>query len=223
MISRPHPCDFVFVDQFFNETFHRYVPLHETNVRDIETEQDERLVPLDLVIPEEVDERNQADRVEEAVSEQRPPGERENSFGKYCAHPDYEEDVEHGRTDDGTDTDVVEWYKDADDTGEQFRSGSTGCHESSTGHVVLDLELFDDDIQSRDEELIAHDGESDKHVDDTEDMQKNGPRFELLIGEQLLRKQRVPLFVRNIKRGHGRRDKLNDGFVDGDILVYWNG
>jgi len=77
----------VFGNHLLDARLHLDVPLHEGHVGDVDGEQDEGLPPEDAVVPEEVDQHQQADAVERAVAEQRPPGERQYlptySWGSY--------------------------------------------------------------------------------------------------------------------------------------------
>lgn len=165
-----------------------------------------------VIVPEENDQRDKTDRIEEAVSEQRPPGEREHCFGEERAHPYDEQDVEHGRSDDGADADVVEGDEHADDAGEEFRGWASGGHEGRPGHIVLDVELLDDDVQARDEELVADDGQRDEHVDDPQNVQDDGTIAALVLREEVLGEERIRLVEGVVV--------WDDGVIaEGDIVV----
>ena len=112
----------------------------------------------------EENEREERDRVEGAISKERPPGEVEHRLGEERAHPDNEEDVEDGRADDGADADVGEGDEDTDDGGEELGRRTSGRHESGSGYVLWASDDLDDDVEGWDEELVADDGQSDEHV-----------------------------------------------------------
>lgn len=111
LIGAPDTSHLIFVEDLLDPSLHGLVPLHKTDVGHVETEKDERLVPMDVIVPKEDDQRNKAGGIEKTVSEEGPPGEREHRFAEQRAHTDHEEDVKDGGTDDGTDTDVVEGYE----------------------------------------------------------------------------------------------------------------
>lgn len=118
-----------------------------------------------MVVSEEVDQREEAGRVEETVPEQRPPRQREHSFREDRAHADHEENVEDSRADNGADADIVERYEDANYAREELGRGAAGCHKCGARHVVGNVQLLDDDVQRRHEEFVTDDGERDKHID----------------------------------------------------------
>ena len=91
------------------------IKLHEEDIEEVDTEQEEGLPPSDVVVHEEEDECDQRDAVEGAVSEERPPCEVEHCFAEQRAHPDHEEDVKDSRAHDGSDADVREGNEDPDD------------------------------------------------------------------------------------------------------------
>ena len=82
------------------------IKLHENHISKVGGEQEEGLPPLDLVVKEEEDEREQRYTVEGTVSEERPPGQVEHRLAEQRAHADDKEDVEDGRADNGADADV---------------------------------------------------------------------------------------------------------------------
>lgn len=189
---------FVLVQVFLDEPLDVLVPLHEADVRQVDAEQDGRLVPVDVVVAEEQYEDEQWGGVEGTVAEERPPGEREDGAGEESAHPDDEEDVEDGAADDGADADVVEGDEHADHGGEELGRGAAGGHEGGAGDILGDVQLLDDHVQRRHEELVAHDGQRDEHVDDAEDVQEDRSVAPLLQGEQVLREEGVLLDVREV-------------------------
>lgn len=167
------------------------VPLHERDVEQVDAEQGERLVPVNAVVTEEDDERDQTNGVEGAVSEERPPRQGEHRPAEDGAHADHKKDVEHSRADDGADADVVERHEHAYHAGEELGGGAAGGHEGGAGHVVRNVQFLDDDVEGRHKELVAHDGQRDEHVDDAEDVQRDGALPPLLHGEEIGGEQRV--------------------------------
>ena len=174
---------------------------HESDVSGVETEQEKRLVPADLLVQEKDDQDQEADAVEGAVAEERPPRQRQHRFAEQGAHADDEENVEDGRAHDGPDAHVVLGHEHADDAGEQLGSAAAGRHERSAGHVVRDLEPFDDDLQRRHEELVADDGQRHEHVHAAGDVQHHGALLPLLLREQIRRE----VVLRRRRRRHRRR------------------
>ncbi|CAH0392312.1 unnamed protein product [Bemisia tabaci] len=211
LVGRPDSGDPILVQVLLNEPLHGLVPLHKRHITQINTEEDGRLVPVDLVVAEEADEREEAGRVEGAVAEQRPPRQRQDRVREDGAHPDDEEDVEDGRADDRADPDVVEGHEHSDDTGEELGGRPPGGHERRPGHVVGDLELLDDDVQRGDEELVADDGQRHEHVDDAQDVDDDGAATPLLQGERVGREERLLLLHMvpgaRRRRGGGRRER----------------
>lgn len=189
LVGAAHPGNSIFIYNFFYKSFELTVPSHEADVRDIEAEEHERLLPIDVVIAEEVDERQQAHGVERAVAEQRPPREREHRPREQRAHADHEQNVEHGRADDGADADVVERHEHPDGGREQLGSAAPGRHERGPRDVVADLQLLDNNVQRRHEELVAHDGQGDEHVNEADDVQEDGAVAALLFGEEIRREE----------------------------------
>lgn len=179
------------------------VPLHERDVEQVDGEQGERLVPVNAVVTEEDDERDQTNGVEGAVAEERPPRQGEHRPAEDGAHADHKKDVEHSRADDGADADVVERHEHAYHAGEELGGGAAGGHEGGAGHVVRNVQLLDDDVEGRHKELVAHDGQRDEHVDDAEDVQHDGALPPLLHGEEVRGEQRVlqHLHHRLVERG----------------------
>ncbi len=91
MVRAPDPGDLVFVEQLLDEPLGLRVDLHEGNVGYVDEEEEGGLEPLDAFIAEEDDERDEGERVEGAVAEQRPPGEVQHSLGEERAHACEEE------------------------------------------------------------------------------------------------------------------------------------
>ena len=58
-----------------------------------------------------------------------------------CARGNNEEDVEDGRADDGSDSDVTLGDEHADDGGEELWGGPAGRHERRASHVGADSKL----------------------------------------------------------------------------------
>ena len=172
------------------------IKLHEEDIEEVDAEQEEGLPPSDVVVHEEEDECDQRDAVEGAVSEQGPPGEVQHCFAEQGAHPDHEEDVEHGRAHDGADAHVGERDEHADDRGEELWRGAPGSHEGRSGHVLADAKLLDDDIERGNEELVTHDGQGHEHVDDAEDVEHHRATLQLLLVEEIWRKQGIWLWLR---------------------------
>ena len=114
LIGGPDPGHLVPGYHSLDQLLHRLVPLHEAHVRQIESEQHQRLVPIYIIVAEEIDEGDQAGAVKGAVAEQGPPCEGQDRTREYRAHADHEEDVEYGGADNGADTDVVERHEHAD-------------------------------------------------------------------------------------------------------------
>ena len=177
--------------------------LHEEHVEEIHTEEEARLPPPDVVVNKEEDECDEGDAVEGAVPEQRPPGEVEHRLAEQRAHPDHEEDVEHGGAHDGADTHVRERDEHADNWGEQLGRRPAGSHEGGARHVLADAELLDDDVQRGDEELVADDGEGYEHVDDAEHVQRHGARRQLVGAEEVWREEGVWLWLGGVGGGRG--------------------
>ena len=171
------------------------VKLHEEDIKKVDTEEEEGLPPPDVVVHKEEDEGDQGDAVEGAVPEQRPPREVQHCFAEQGAHSDHEQDVEHGRTHDGADAHVGECDEHSDDRGKEFWRGAPGGHEGGAGHVLADAELFDDDIERGNEELVTDDGEGHEHVDDAEDVENHGAALQLLLVEEIWRKEGIWLWL----------------------------
>lgn len=142
-----------------------------------------------VIVTEEIDEGKQTGAVKGAVPEQGPPCEGEHGTREYSAHADHEEDVEDGRADDGADADVVERHEHADYRCEEFRGRAAGRHEGSTRDIVRDLELLDDHVQRRDEELVADDRQGDEHVHDTHHVEYHGTASTFVDGEEIRGKE----------------------------------
>lgn len=196
LVRTPDSRNLVFIQNLLGKPLHRLIPFHKTDISDIKRKQHQRLVPIDIVILEEQDQSDQTDGIEETVPEQRPPGQREHCLRKQRTHANHEEDIEYRRPNDGSDTDVVETHEDAYHASEEFGRRTPGRHEGRPGHVVLDVQLLDDDVQGGHEELIADDGERDEHVHHPQDVQHDGARATLLLGEEVPGEERVRLVER---------------------------
>lgn len=191
LISASNSGHLVLEEQPLDESLHRLVPLHEYRVAHVDAEQDQRLPPVNFVITKEVDQRAQADAVERAVAEQRPPRQRQQRFREERAHADDEQDVEDGGADDRADADVVERHEHTDDAGEQLGRTAAGRHERGAGHIVRDAQLLDDHVQRRHKELVAHDGQRHEHVHHAEYVKCDGAGPALLEREQVGGEQRI--------------------------------
>ena len=73
--------------------------------------------------------------------DQSPPFSPERLLCRERARRDDEEDVEHGRPDDGADAHVRLGDEDADDRGEQLGGAAARSHEGGAGHVGTDAKL----------------------------------------------------------------------------------
>ena len=120
---------------------------------------------MDQLIEEAADEAEQTDAVEEDVSTQGPPAERQSTGAGQRAGTDDEHDVEDGGADDRADSDIAVGDEHSDDAGKQFRGAASGRHQSRAGHVLRDAESDRDDLQRRDKVLVADDRQSDEHID----------------------------------------------------------
>jgi len=69
LIGRPDPGHLVPVEQSFDELLHRLVPLHEAHITQVESKEHERLVPIYVTVAEEVDQGEQTEAIEGAVTE----------------------------------------------------------------------------------------------------------------------------------------------------------
>ena len=141
MVGAPDPGHLVLVEQLLDEPLRLGVDLHEADVAGVDAEEQEGLVPLDLLVAEEEDQRDEGDGVEGAVPEEGPPGEVEDRLGEEGAHADDEEDVEDGGADDGADADVGLGDEDADDRREEFRRRPARRHERRAGNIGTNTEL----------------------------------------------------------------------------------
>ena len=182
--------------------------LHEEHIEEIHAEEEARLPPPDVVVNKEEDECDEGDAVEGAVAEQRPPGQVQHGLAEQRAHPNHEEDVEHGGAHDGADTHVRERDEHSDDWGEQLGRRPAGSHEGGARHVLADPELLDDDVQWGDEELVADDGEGDEHVDDAEHVQRHGARGELVGAEEVGGEEWIWLRLGGVRCGRGVGGRL---------------
>lgn len=212
LIGRPHPGHPISVKHSLDELLHRLVPLHEAHVSQVESEEYEGLVPVNIIIAEEIDQGEQTGAIKGAIAKQRPPCEGEHGTGEYSAHADHEENIEYGGTDDSADTDIVERHEHADYRCEKFGGRATGRHEGSTRNVVGDLEFLDDHVQRRHEELVANDRQSDKHVHNTDYVKDHGTASPLMDGEEILGKERR-LFL-----GHVTADLLVMVMMNGTVV-----
>ena len=181
----------VLIQVFLDEALYWLVPLHKGNVGQIETKQHQCLIPVDVVIPEENDECDETGGVEGTITKQGPPGESEHSFAEYGAHSDHKQDVENRWANNGANTNIVEGHEHTNDASEELWCWTTGRHEGGTSHIILNVKLFNDDVQWRNKELVADDGERYKHVHDTNEMKDDGSLSSLFHGEQIIRKERV--------------------------------
>ena len=88
-----------------------------------------------------------------------------NCLAEQCTHPNDKEDIEHGRPNNGSDTNVWERDEHSDDGGEELWRGPSGGHEGGSGDVFADTEFFNDDIEWGHKELVTDYGKSYEHVD----------------------------------------------------------
>ena len=206
-LGRPHLHDaHVLVELGLDRPLDRTVELHEADVADVAEHQQEALPPHDHAVQEEDHEHDEVQDVEGHVSEQGPPGQVQHLPGEDGTHADHEEDVEDGRAHDGADAHVAVGDEDADQGGEELGGGASGRHEGGPGYVVRNLHVDGDDLQRRNEELIADDGQGDKHVDHAHDVQDHPALSSLLHREEVLGEIALPA------RGLGRRRSCGVGW-----------
>lgn len=162
------------------------VELHETHIADVAQHQQDALPPQDHVVQEEDDEYDQVQDVEGHISEERPPGQVQHFPGEDCTHADHEEDVEDSWAHNRADAHVAAGDEDTNQGGEEFRGRASRCHEGGPSHIVRDIELVCNDLECRDEELIADNGQCNKHVGHAENMQDHPALSPLLNREEVM-------------------------------------
>lgn len=141
-----------------DEKLHFGIELHECHIASVAHQQANAFSQRNLVIQKKIDEHEQANDIERDVSEQRPPGEVQHLFGEQGTHPDDKQDVEDGRTHNGTDAHVTVGDEDSYDRSEELWGRATCCHEGGPCYIIRDGQFLCDDSERRNKELITDNG-----------------------------------------------------------------
>lgn len=187
----------------FDPSLKSYVELHKRDIGSVAKQQCNALVVGNVVIQEEYNEHNKSNNIKADISKQRPPGEVQNLPREECAHTDHEQNVKDRGTHDGSDAHVAVRDEHANHGREELGGGASGGHEGGTRHIVRNLELFRDDGERGNEELVAHDGEGDEHVGHPEHVEHDSALSPLLECEQVLGIISLAVFARR-HHGNGR-------------------
>ena len=68
LIGRPDPGHLISIEHSLDQLLHRLVPLHEAHVSQVESEEYEGLVPVNIIITEEIDQGEQTGAIKSAVA-----------------------------------------------------------------------------------------------------------------------------------------------------------
>ena len=151
---------------------------HEGYVHAIQKDVDQALPPIYSSTVESGDDTDDRRAVKAAIPSERLPIQRERLSGEDHRGADDDENIKHSASDNGTDADGVisSTVYQRHGARRELRRRRSSRHKRRPGDVVAQTQDFANFLERPDEEIVAHDGDTDEQIKHTDKVQENTTR-----------------------------------------------